>query len=196
MATETQSEKNTKKDITNKDGEVTKLIEWATQDVENVDDLIALFGSQGVAYSTGGEITGDYQVITGNEKQLFAERVVGKRLFVVKWEFYPGQRKDTEFVAMHMLIDGIGKFIVNDGAKSGMYGQLSKITSQRISQGVSDSHAKTGLLVERGIRKNDPFQYDTRSGKALKKDGTDKDSENFVPEEFRATSHPTWSFVF
>jgi hypothetical protein len=193
VATKTQDENNTNsmptKDLVNKDGTITALTEWATADVQNVDDLIALFGEQGVTYSTGEELTGDYKVITGDEKQAFCKRIIGKRLAVVKWAFRDGQQHNTEFVTMHLIIDGVGKIIVNDGAKSGMYGQLSRITTERLGQGWASDRAHAGLLVDRGIKQNKTFQYDTRTGKAIKK-GED------VPDEFQGTSHPSYSFEF
>ena len=192
MATKTQDENNTNstttKDLVNKDGTITALTEWATADVNSVDDLIALFGEQGVQYSTGEEVTGDYKVITGDEKQAFCKRVVGKRLAVVKWAFRPGQN-DSEYVTMHLVIDGAGKFILNDGSKGGMCGQLSLITSGRLNQNWPEDRAHAGLLVERGIKANKTFEYDTRTGKAIKRDED-------VPVEFRATSRQTFSFEF
>lgn len=180
-------ESQAKKDLENKNGDVTKLIEWATEDTENVDDMIALFGSQGVSYSAGEEITHDYKVVTSDEKQLWLNKVAGHRTFVVKWEFYEGS--NGEFAAIHVLVDGFGKFIFNDGAKSGVYGQLSEITTTRIAQKIDESHAKAGLLAERGFKKNKPFEFDTRTGKAIKKNED-------VPAEFRKPAHPTWKLDF
>jgi hypothetical protein len=192
MATKTQDEKNTNsssgKDLVNKDGTITALTEWATADVQSVDDLIALFGEQGVTYSTGEELTGDYKVITGDEKQTFCKRIVGKRLAVVKWVFRPGQN-DSEYVTMHLVVDGAGKFILNDGSKGGMCGQLSRITSERLGNGQPSDRAHAGLIVERGIKANKQFEYDTRSGKAVKRDDD-------VPDEFRALSRQTFAFEF
>lgn len=192
VTTKTQEEKNTNsnttKDLVNKDGTITALTEWATADVSSVDDLIALFGEQGVSYSTGEELTGDYQVITGDEKQAFCQRIIGKRLAVVKWVFREGEG-NSEYVTMHLVIDGAGKFIMNDGAKGGMYGQLSRVTTERIANGQPEDRAHAGLVVDRGIKANKTFQYDTRTGTAIRR-GDD------VPEEYRGTSRPTYSFQF
>lgn len=191
MATKTQEENNTNskpgKDLVNKDGSITALTEWATADVDNVDDLIALFGEQGVEYSTGEEVTGDYQVITGDEKQAFCKRIIGKRLAVVKWAFRDGQG-DSEYVTMHLIVDGAGKFILNDGSKGGMCGQLSHITSVRLNNEWPEDRAHAGLIVERGIKQNKQFEYNIETKKAIKRDED-------VPKELRALSHPTFSFV-
>lgn len=197
MATEksTNSPTPKTKDLVNKNGEVTKLVEWATADVNSVDDMIALFGESGVAYSTGEEITGDYQLITGDEKQLFLERVKGKRTFCVQWEFRtpPGQNT-REFVSVHVIIDGHGKFIVNDSAKGGFYGQLSQITSERISNGQGDREAKTGVLAARGFKANKPFFFDTRTNKAIPRSEMNNTEE--YPMEFRQEAKPTWRLEF
>lgn len=186
--TQTETTENSKpgKELVNKNGEITKLTEWATVDANSIEDLIELFGEAGVSYSTGEEVTGDYRVIPGDAKQLWAKAFTGKRTFVVRWQFHTPDN-GNEFVTMHLFIDGAGKFIVNDGAKSGMYGQLSRITSERVRQGQPEDRAHAGLLAERGIIQNKPFQFDKRTGKAIRK-GDD------VPAEFRGDSHPTWKF--
>ena len=191
MATKTQEENNTNskttKDLVNKDGSITALTEWATADIDNVDALIALFGEQGVEYSTGEEVTGDYQVVTGDEKQAFCKRIIGKRLAVVKWVFREGQG-DSEYVTMHLIVDGAGKFIMNDGSKGGMCGQLSHITSVRLNNEWPEDRAHAGLIVERGIKQNKQFEYNIETKKAIKRDED-------VPANLRALSHPTFSFV-
>jgi hypothetical protein len=195
MATESTSHSPKSKDLKNKDGEPTKLVEWATMDANSVDEMIALFGESGVSYSSGEEITGDYKLITGDEKQLFLQRVQGRRTFCVQWEFRTPAGKATastrEFVSVHVVIDGHGKFIVNDSAKGGFYGQLSDITSRRIDTGKSDRESKTGLLATRGFKPNKPFYFDTRTNKAIPRD----ELEN-IPEEFRQEAKPTWRLEF
>lgn len=177
-----------KKDLVNKDGGITKLTEWATEDVHSVDDMVRLFGDQGVEITTGTELTGDFTVVGADEKQAFMTRVAGSKLMAIRWDFYEGQ--SGEFVAVHVIIDGYGKFIFNDGAKGGVYGQLSKLTSVRTDQGMSDDRARSGLLVARGLKMNKPFKYDSRTGTAIKRTEIDE-----VPKEFQRDSHPTWSFA-
>lgn len=157
----TGKESSPTKDLVNKDGSVTKLVELATANVSSVDDLIDVFGNQGVTYSTGEEITNDYRLITGDEKQLFLQRVAGARVGCVKWRFIvpPGGR---EFVAVHTIIDGHGKFIVNDSSKGGIYGQLSEITSKRIEEGWPEDRAHTGVVCDRGFKQNNEFYFRTR----------------------------------
>jgi hypothetical protein len=195
MATDATPQSPKSKDLKNKDGQPTKLVEWATMDANSVDEMIELFGTSGVSYSSGEEITGDYTLVTGDEKQLFLQRVQGRRVFCVQWEFRTPAGKATastrEFVSVHVVIDGHGKFIVNDSAKGGFYGQLSEITSKRIETGKSDRESKTGLLAQRGFKPNKPFFFDVRTGKAIPR--ADMDT---VPEEHREQAKPTWKLEF
>lgn len=193
MAAKTQEE-NTPisepgKSLTNKDGEITKLIEWATVDANSIEELERVFQSEGVSYSDGNEVTGDFRVITASEKQLFLPRVQGCPVFVIKWE--NRESATGSYVTVHLFIEGHGKFILNDGSKVGICGQLSRIESERLHQNpdILATHARAGVKVARGIVKNDDFYYDTRTGKAIKK-GEE------VPEEFRAKANPTWKFEF
>lgn len=195
------------KDLVNKDGTVTKLVELATADVNSVEDLIGVFGDQGVVYSKGEEVTGDYRLVTGAEKQLFLEKVQGARVGVVKWNFInnPGQR---EFVAVHVIIDGFGKFILNDSSQGGFYGQLSKITTKRLESDVPWDRAHTGLIAEGGFKKNNEFYFRTacpthkdgkgsncdicaRIGKAIPRSEVDD-----VPAAQKEKARPTWSLIF
>lgn len=173
------------KDLENKDGNMTKLTEWATQEADSVDDMIALFSEQGVSYSTGEEVTGGYKLITADEKVAFLRRIVGKRLFAARWQFR--ESSTGTYVTVHIIVDDAGKFIVNDSSKTGFFGQLDEITSTRIRNGQDESHAMAGLLVERGIKENKPYEYDTRSGKAIPR-GEE------VPKQFRAAAKPTFRF--
>lgn len=193
MASQSTPNAPKSKDLVNKDGQPTKLVEWATMEVDSVDQMIELFGEQGVSYSSGEEITGDYQLVTGDEKQLFLQRVQGARAFCVQWAFRTptGKSGGREFVSVHVIIDGHGKFIVNDSAKGGFYGQLSDITSHRTANGKTEREATTGLLAGRGFKANKPFYFDTRTNKAIPRaDLAD------VPEEFRELAKPTWRLEF
>src|SRR5580698_3099230 len=168
MAAEKQVANSTPtKSLRNADGSITKLTEFATADINSVEELETLFGSQGVSYSRGEEVTGDYKVITKDEKVAFCKRILGKKLGVVRWAFRDSST--GEYVTMHIIVDGAGKFIFNDGAGTGMYGQLSATTTGRIANGMSESEATTGLIVDRGIKQNNPYEYDTRTGKSIKK---------------------------
>lgn len=194
----TQSGVSSEKSLTNKDGQPTKLVEFATMNANSVEEMIQLFGESGVSYSTGEEITGDYQLVTGDEKQLFLQRVQGKRTFCVQWEFRVGSA-NREFVSVHVVIDDAGKFIVNDSAKGGFYGQLSQITSQRLDNGKTEREAKTGLLAARGFKPNKTFYFDNRkegptAGKAIPRDALD-DYEAY-PKECREEAKPTWRLEF
>lgn len=184
MASESKSQE---KGLENKDGTITKLTELATIGAESVDDMIARFGEQGVSYSTGEESNGGYRFIGADEKIAFLRRVVGKRAFVVRWEYRPSGT--GEYVSLYIIIDGAGKFIFNDSSKTGIYGQLNDISSTRQANGQDESHSTSGVLVERGIKENKPYQYDTRTNKAIKKDDD-------VPKEFRADAKPTFRFEF
>jgi hypothetical protein len=175
------------KSLTNKDGNVTKLTEFATMNANSVDDLVNMFGEQGVAYSTGEETNGGYRFISADEKVAFFRRVIGKRLFVVRWEFRTSSTGD--YVTMHMVIDGAGKFIANDSSKTGMYGQLSDITSTRQANNVEESRSMAGALVQRGVKENAPYEYDTTTNRAIGKDSD-------VPKANRAWAKPTFRFEF
>jgi hypothetical protein len=188
VTTKATAETSHSKDIVNKNGEITKLTEWATAEANSIEDLERIFGEAGVSYSAGEEVTGDYQVISGDEKPLWAERVIGKRLFAVRWEFHPGDfGPDSEFVTIYLLVEGAGKFIVNDGSKSGMYAQLRKITDTRIDNGQPEDRAHAGLKVERGLKKSKPFFFNEQTKKAWK-DGED--------EKLKRPVRPTFGFVF
>jgi hypothetical protein len=183
------------KSLVNKDGSITKLTEWATQDVDTIDEAIAKFGEAGITYSTGGELTGDYRVITAAEKQQFLKTMFGRKVFIVRWEFYKGQ--NGEFVAFHCIIDESGKFIINDGSKGGIYGQLSGITTQRLDSGIGNGREKSGVLCERGFVENKPFYFRTGPeghpliGKAIPRSEVDD-----VPAEHKQLAKPTWRLEF
>jgi hypothetical protein len=189
----------TGKDLVNKDESVTELIEWATESALNPEQMLDMFIEQGVGVSHGEELTGDYQVIHGDEKVAFLRRVLGERLFVVQWHFYDG---DTgEFVAIHVVLDS-GKYILNDSAKSGIYGQLRSITDRRENADPKAAAKRTstaGLMVARGIREKKPFYYyfnpddrnDQRNNKAISK----ADLEG-TPDKYRKLSNPVFQFDF
>lgn len=205
-----KSETSKTKDLVNKDNTVTKLVELATANVSTVDDLIGVFGNQGVEYSTGEEITNDYRLITGDEKQLFLQRVQGCRVGVVKWRFIvpPGGR---EFVALHVIIDGHGKFILNDSSKGGIYGQLSEITNKRLEELWAEDRALAGVICERGFKQNNEFYFRTHCSNSAhdpKKpvDGCDvcagighaipKAEVDDVPAREKEKARPTWKLDF
>jgi len=193
----TEIQETATKDLRNKSGEITKLVEWATQDVNSIDEMMALFEDQGVEYSHGDEITGDYQLITGDLKQAFLTRVAGKRMFIVKWEF--NERDSKPFASFYCIIDGVGKYIINDGSKGGMFGQLSDITEKREAskpESANDGSSRAGLMVGMGVKKGNDFYYDTRTSKAIRKADLQEGSENYVPEEFRRKANPVWRFEF
>lgn len=200
------------KSLVNKDGQPTKLVEWATANVDSIDDMIALFGKEGVTYTSGEEITGDYQLITGDEKQLFLKRVQGKRTFCVQWEFRTPSAGNNhrEFVSVHVIIDGAGKFIVNDSSKGGFYGQLSDLTSKRIDNGQTERESKTGVLAQRGFQPNKVFFFRCGPKKGdILPDGTTATEDHpllnkaiprndldSVPSQFREEAKPTWRLEF
>lgn len=186
------SETQTPKDLVNKDGDVTKLIEWATEDVDSIEGMKELFGSAGVSYSSGEELTGAYKLVTGDEKQLFLTRIAGTPAFIVRFKF--NTRDDKEFVTAYILVEGHGKFIVNDGAKSGIYGQLSEIYSRRVAGGWEESRACTGVDVPRGFVKNADYYYNTDTNKAIKK--AEMDDFEKHPKNKRRLGHPTWKMQF
>lgn len=175
--------------LRNKDGSVTKLVEEATADISSPEEMAAFFRAQGVPVSTGEEITGDYLVIRGEDaKAVWCAKHVGEHLFVVMWKFADGAG-NREFVIMHIIAPD-GKFIVMDGGTIGMYGQLRQLSDVRERQNahsMSDRTAFAGLDVPNGLMVNKPYQYDTRTGKAIPR-GVD------VPAEFRADAKQTWSF--
>lgn len=200
------------KDLRNKDGEITKLVEFATMEANSIEDMIELFGKNGVSYSTGGELTGDYTLITGDEKQLFLKRVQGRRTMCVQWEFRTPQSgaNRREFVSVHVIIEGHGKFIVNDSSKGGFYGQLSDLTSKRLETGQTERESKTGVLAERGFKPNKPFYFrcGPKKGDTLP-DGTiatedhpdlnkaiPRNEVDSVPAQFKEEAKPTWKLEF
>jgi hypothetical protein len=189
------------KDLVNKDGSVTALIEWATQNINSPEEMLDFFEQSGVPVTRGEEITGDYSVVHGPEKPEWCAKHEGTRLFVVQWHFY--ESSTGEFAAMH-LVTPAGKFILNDSAKGGMYGQLRKITDQREQNedAVTNRTSTAGLMVAGGLRRNNPFYYDTRPrsqnkgeehhGRAIPRLGLD-DVEKF-PMAYRELAKATWSF--
>jgi hypothetical protein len=197
MADKATEARNTEKSLVNKDGSVTELIEWATESALTPEQMLDKFLEAGVAVSHGEELTGDYTVIHGDEKQAFLRRMLGERAFVVQWHFYEG---DTgEFAAMHIVFN-VGKYILNDSAKSGMYGQLRAITDKREAADPKAASTRTstaGLMVARGIREKTPFYYyynaddkaDPRNNKAIKKADLAE-----TPEKYRKLSNPVFQF--
>jgi hypothetical protein len=199
-----------KKDLVNKDGTVTKLVELATADINSIEDLQNLFQAQGVEYSKGEELTHDFRLITGDEKQLFLQRVQGEKVGVIKWNFITnaGQR---EFVAVHVLIEGHGKFIINDSSQGGFYGQLASITATRMQEGWAYDRAHAGLIAPGGFKQNKEFYYRTacpehgsekqnlvkdceycqRIGKAIARSEVDD-----VPSTQKEKARPTWRLDF
>lgn len=196
MADKSTGSSVTPKSLKNKDGQITKLVEYATMDVNTIDEMIEVFGNAGVSYSSGEELTGDYKLVTGDEKQKFLQMVQARRTFCVQWEF----RTPTggrEFVSVHVIIDGMGKFIVNDSAKGGFYGQLSDVTSQRLETGKDERESKTGLLAARGFKPNKPFYFRTGpEGHEGVNKAIPRNELNDVPEEYRELAKPTWRLEF
>ncbi len=190
MAAETQKTK----DLTNKDNSVTKLIEWATVNADSIEDMEALFSESGVSYSSGEELGGEYRLVTGDEKQAFLNRISGAPLFVVKWEFRVPDSGNKEYVSAHILVQGFGKFVINDGSKTGLYGQLSELTARRIAQGIDDSHAKAGLKAGRGFKKGAEYWYNTATNKAIPKGEMDDFEKH--PKNKREKGHPIWKLEF
>jgi|SRR5215469_305298 len=191
------------KDLVNKDGKVTKLIEWATQSAASPEEIMDMFLEEGVPFSHGEELTGDYKVVTKEMKEEWCDKHIGTHLFCVTWDFYDGVG-DQEFAAVH-IISAFGKFIMNDGAKGGMYGQLRKTTDFREEQDPESAVLRTstaGFDAPKGLRRNKPFQYDTRPksdkageehfGHAIPR--RELDDTVKWPNAFRETSRPTWSF--
>ncbi len=184
---------STGKSLANKDGSVTELIEWATQGDATPEAILDKFMDAGIPVSTGSELTGDYVVVHGDEKAKWCAAHTGQRIMVVKWHFYEGQN-DSEFTAMH-IVSNAGKFIVNDGAKGGMYGQLRRITDIREEQDKDAATRRTstaGLMVAGGLRANKTFYYSKAQNCAIPKRELD-DVEKW-PMADREESRPTWSF--
>jgi len=192
------------KDLVNKDGEITQLIELATERAGTPEEIMDMFLASDIHFSHGEELTGDYVLVTKETKADWCAKHEGQHLFVVQWHFYKNQNPsdsddpesaaEGEFVAMH-IVSTLGKFIVNDSAKGGMYGQLRKITNSRsVSE---DENVKrsafAGVDYIRGVRKNRPFWYDTRTKRAINKDDLDNTVKH--PMNYRKQSTQTWSFA-
>lgn len=191
------------KDLLNKDGSVTRLIEWATQSVATPEEIMDMFLQEGAAFSHGEELTGDYVVIHADKKEEWCAKHVGTHLFCVTWNFYDGVG-DREFAAVH-IISAFGKFIVNDGSQGGMYGQLRRTTDVREERDPESAVLRTstaGLDAPRGLRANKKFMFDTRPkstnegeehfGRAIPK--RELDDTVKWPMAFREESRQTWSF--
>lgn len=181
------------KDLLNKDGSVTKLIEWATAELATPEQILDKFLEEGIAVSHGEEITGDYAVVHSEEKVQWCSAHVGQRLMVVTWNFYDGMG-DSEFAAMH-IVSRAGKFILNDGAKGGMYGQLRQITDKREltdPDALSKRTSTAGLMVAGGLRANKRFWFSKTEGKAIPR--IELNDTVTWPMEDREESRPTWSF--
>jgi hypothetical protein len=200
------------KDLVNKDGKVTELIEWATQNITSPEEMLDYFQEHDL--QTHSQATaGDYILVNKEEKAEWCAKHVGPsgRLMVVQWHFYANrdpQKDDNgnvviddngnpvfgEFVAMH-IISGAGKYIVNDSAKIGMYGQLRKETDVREEKDPESGVMRTataGLFVPGGLRQNRTSFYDTRTKKVIKR--ADLDDTVAYPLAFREEMTPTWKF--
>lgn len=189
----------TGKDLVNKDGKVTELIEWATQSDLNPEQLMDKFMEADVPVSSGEELTGDYKVVHSDEKPGWCTAHIGRRLFAVQWHFYKGQGTNDdgsarEFAAIH-IVSNAGKFIVNDGAQGGMYGQLRRITDVREDRDANAAEMRTstaGLMVPGGLRANKTFYYSTVTKKAIPR--AELDNVEKWPMSEREESRQTWSF--
>lgn len=182
------------KSLRNKDGSVTELMEWATQGMATPEEILDAFLEAEIPVSTGTELTGDYRVVTSEEKTEWCSKHVNTPLFVVQWHFYEGRGDSGEFAAMH-IVSRFGKFIVNDSAKGGMYGQLRKITDEREAADPSTAVKRTstaGAQAMKGLKANAKFYYDKRTGTAIKR--TDLDNIELYPMSEREESRQTWSF--
>lgn len=182
------------KELLNKDGKVTKLIEWATENASSPEEMLDLFMAEGLDVSHGEEITGDYTVIHSEEKQRWCDAHVGQRIFAVQWNFWDGQGDQGEFVSIH-IVTPAGKFIVNDSAKGGMYGQLRQITDRREAanpEAASKRTSTAGLMIAGGLRRNKTFFYSATTKKAIPK--AELGDFKKWPEDDRNQSKPTWAF--
>lgn len=189
------------KSLRNKDGSVTELIQWATQGMATPEEIMDAFLEAEIPISTGTELTGDYRVVTPAEKVEWCSKHVGTPLFVVQWHFYGGRpseedptRLTNEFAAMH-IVSAFGKFIVNDSAKGGMYGNLRQITDEREAADPSTAVKRTstaGAHAMNGLKGNRPFWYNTKTGKSIPKSELDDTVKH--PMSDRKESTPTWSF--
>jgi hypothetical protein len=197
------------KDLVNKDGKVTELIAWATQNISSPEEMLDYFQENNLI--THSEATGDYIVVHGPEKAEWCAKHEGSLLFCVQWHFYQNRdpKKDAEgkvvlddagnavfgeFAAIH-LISRAGKFIINDSAQIGMYGQLRKETDIREEKNPDSAVFRTstaGLMVPGGLRRNNTSYYDTRTNKTIRR--ADLDDVVKHPLAFRAESTPTWKF--
>ena len=179
------------KTLVNQDGSVTKLIEWATQNLASPEEALDFFMQSGVEVSSGEELTGEYALVPGGEKQTWMQNHAGKRLFLPQWNFYNGD--NGEFAAFHVIADD-GKFIINDGTSTGIYHQLRQITDRREAADpgyVGKRTSTAGLMVPRGVRRKADFWYDDRTKTAIPK----KELEN-IPAEFKKKANPVWQFDF
>jgi hypothetical protein len=182
------------KELINKDGTVTDLIEWATQGDFTPEQVLDRFAEAGVPVSSGQELTGDYIVVHTGEKVEWCSKHVGTRLMVVQWHFYEGE--SGEFAAMH-IISPAGKFIVNDSVQGGMYGQLKQVTKVREEKDPKAASKRTstaGLMVAAGLRANKPFEYSKSKKRSIPRD--ELDNYELYPKSDRALSSPSWSFNF
>jgi hypothetical protein len=183
---------NSGKDLVNQDGSVTKLIEWATESAATPEQILDMFLEAEIPVSHGEEITGDYLVIHSEEKTKWCNAHLGKRLFAVQWNFWDSST--GEFVSVHIVSDA-GKFILNDGAEGGIYGQLRQITDKREAADPKSASTRTstaGLMVAGGLRANKQFFYSQNTKQSIPKSELG-DYEKY-PEADRSLSKPTWSF--
>lgn len=185
---------NTGKELVNKDGSVTKLIEWATQHATTPEEIVDLFAEFDVPVSHGEELTGEYVVVHGEMKEEWCTKHEGVLLALVQWNFYTNAT--GEFVSFH-CVSSFGKWIVNDSAKGGMYGQLLKLTEIRELKDPESAVKRTstaGAIAPRGLRRNKPFYYNTETKTAIPR--LELDDVVKHPMNKRELSKPTWSFDF
>lgn len=205
MATNAQeSPVESGKALTNKDGSITKLIEFATQNASTPEAMLDLFLEQDIPFSSGEELTGGYVLIDKDHKADWCAKHENQHLFVVQWNFYDNKNQTDsddpdsatgEFAAM-FIVSNLGKFIVNDSAKGGMYGQLRRVTDFREAKDPDSGTKRTstvGYNAPRGLRANKPFMYDTRTKRAIRTDDLDNVTKH--PMNFRKESRKTWSFA-
>lgn len=155
-----------------------------------------MFLQEEIPVSHGEEIHGDYVVVTKDRKAAWCTEHIGKTLFCVTWNFYEGQgdAEGSEFAAIHIIAHD-GKFIVNDGAKGGMYGDLKKVTEGREQADPETAVTRTstaGFMAANGLKANKKFWYNTDTKRAIPK--AEMNDTNKHPMNKRKESTQTWSF--
>lgn len=133
------------------------------------DDIQTYFASEGIAVSTGLEISDGFVLLDEGEKKRF----VNVPLMIIDWRFFDGDF--GEAVTFRFMTSEGGKFRGNDGS-TGIYQQLKDLTKTREAEG--HKAPTQACAVRKGFQESE-YTIDKRDGHALER-GEE------IPSEFKS----------